>query len=100
MRAIDLGRERGGNCHNGPHRCKAKTWAQGKARPCEGFCVADNAAMTRAGEDDKKPKEPKQSGGRSQRLAAALRENLRRRKAQERRRRAPEALAPRDDKGG
>ena len=44
--------------------------------------------MTRAGKDDKKPKKP---GGRSARLAAALRENLRRRKAQERRRDAPEA---------
>jgi hypothetical protein len=37
--------------------------------------------MTRVGENDKKAKK---SGGRSQRLAAALRENLRRRKAQDR----------------
>ena len=57
--------------------------------------------MTRVGENDKKAKK---SGGRSQRLAAALRENLRRRKAQERARNAPQAPesrspAPRDDKG-
>jgi hypothetical protein len=56
--------------------------------------------MTRMGEDHKKPAK---SGGRSQRLAAALRENLRRRKAQERGR-APSpgprpTPAPHDDKG-
>ena len=56
--------------------------------------------MTRAGDDGK----TKPSGGRAERLAAALRENLRWRKAQERRRRArqaPEARAPapHDDKG-
>ena len=44
--------------------------------------------------DDTKPKKPKQSGRRSDRLAAALRENLRRRKAQERQRAAPLAAAP------
>ncbi len=44
--------------------------------------------MTRVGEGDKKPRK---SGSRSERLAAALRENLRRRKAQERRRGAPPA---------
>ena len=42
--------------------------------------------MTQPGDNGKKPKKPKQSGGRSARLAAALRENLRRRKAQERQR--------------
>ena len=42
--------------------------------------------MTRKAEDGKKPTK---SGGRSTRLAAALRENLRRRKAQERQRSAP-----------
>ncbi len=47
--------------------------------------------MTRAGEGDKKPKK---SGGRSARLAAALRENLRRRKAQERSRDVPPAPGP------
>ena len=57
--------------------------------------------MTRVGENNKKAKK---SGGRSQRLAAALRENLRRRKEQERTRHAPQAPesrspAPRDDKG-
>ena len=51
--------------------------------------------MTQAGDDGKKPKKTKQSGGRSARLAAALRENLRRRKAQERQRGAPTP-----DKGG
>jgi hypothetical protein len=59
--------------------------------------------MTRVGENDKKPKK---SGGRSGRLAAALRENLRRRKAQERQRgegsapgdRTKPAPAPHDDK--
>jgi len=52
--------------------------------------------MTQADEDGKKPTKPKQSGGRSTRLAAALRENLRRRKAQERQRGAPPM--PHDDK--
>jgi hypothetical protein len=42
---------------------------------------ADNGGMAGNGGDSKKPAK---SGGRSQRLAAALRENLRRRKAQER----------------
>jgi hypothetical protein len=70
---------------------------QGKAHPCEGFRVADNAAMTRAGEHDKKSKK---SSNRSQRLAAALRENLLRRKAQERRRREAQFPAPRGDKNG
>ena len=54
--------------------------------------------MTRAGDDGK----TKPSGSRSERLAAALRENLRRRKAQARSRsarQAPPAHAPRDDKG-
>ena len=49
--------------------------------------------MTRAGDDGK----TKPSGTRAERLAAALRENLRRRKAQERERRArevPEARGP------
>jgi hypothetical protein len=55
--------------------------------------------MTRGGDREK----AKQKGGRSERLAAALRENLRRRKAQVRRRdaqTAPESrpAAPRDDK--
>ena len=43
-------------------------------------------AMTRSGDNDKKPRK---SGARAARLAAALRENLRRRKAQERQRTAP-----------
>ena len=59
--------------------------------------------MTRVGENDKKAKK---SGGRSQRLAAALRENLRRRKAQDRGRgaepvpgaRTKPAPEPHDDK--
>jgi hypothetical protein len=42
--------------------------------------------MTRGSGDDKKPKNPKQSNGRSARLAVALRENLRRRKSQLRQR--------------
>jgi hypothetical protein len=55
--------------------------------------------MTRA-DDDRKTKP---SGARAERLAAALRENLRRRKAQERERRAREAPeargpAPREEK--
>jgi uncharacterized membrane protein YccC len=71
--------------------------AQGKASTCEAAWQADNAAMTRAREDDRKAKK-------TGRLAAALRENLRRRKAQERSRYAPQAPesrspAPRDDKG-
>ena len=52
--------------------------------------------MTRDPEDDKKPNKTKPSSRRSDRLAVALRENLRRRKAQERQRGA--ALAPHDDK--
>jgi hypothetical protein len=59
--------------------------------------------MTRDSENERKAKKP---GGRGQRLAAALRENLRRRKAQERQRgaepgpgaRSEPAPAPRDDK--
>jgi hypothetical protein len=71
--------------------------AQGKASTCEAAWQADNAAMTRTSEDDRKAKK-------TGRLAAALRENLRRRKAQERARNAPQAPesrspAPRDDKG-
>jgi hypothetical protein len=71
--------------------------AQGKASTCEAAWQADNAAMTRAREDDRKAKK-------TGRLAAALRENLRRRKAQERARHAPQAPesqlpAPRNDKG-
>ena len=53
--------------------------------------------MRRAGNDGK----AKASAGRAERLAAALRENLRRRKAQARSRsarQAPPAHAPRDDK--
>jgi hypothetical protein len=42
--------------------------------------------MTRKRDDDKQPRKPT---GRTARLAAALRENLRRRKAQERQRNAP-----------
>ena len=53
--------------------------------------------MTRAGEGDKKPKK---SGGRSARLAAALRENLRRRKAQERGRDAPPPAGARTKAAG
>jgi hypothetical protein len=45
-------------------------------------------------DDDKKPKKPKQPGGRNARLAAALRENLRRRKSQERQRGVPDSPAP------
>jgi hypothetical protein len=57
--------------------------------------------MTRAGDDGK----TKAAGSRAERLAAALRENLRRRKAQERSRKAremPESAGPaaRKDKGG
>lgn len=102
MRIRRTRRERGGNCHIGPHWRKAKTWAQGKGSSCEAAGLADNDAMTRAGKNHQKPDK---SGGRSERLAAALRENLRRRKAQERQRGAPEsrpksAPAPHDDKGG
>lgn len=43
----------------------------------------DNAGMTKAGDSDTKPDK---KGRRSDRLAAALRENLRRRKAQVRQR--------------
>jgi hypothetical protein len=43
--------------------------------------------MTKAGDNDSKPSK---KDGRSDRLAAALRQNLRRRKAQERRRKAQE----------
>jgi len=60
--------------------------AQGKAATCAAAWLADNDAMTQASDDGKKPKKPKQPGGRSARLAAALRENLRRRKLQERQR--------------
>ncbi|HXZ45765.1 MAG TPA: hypothetical protein VEH02_03445 [Pseudolabrys sp.] len=49
--------------------------------------------MVRVGKDNKNEK---QSGGRNQRLTAALRENLRRRKAQERGRGSPAAGTPKD----
>jgi len=49
--------------------------------------------MVRAGKDDTNEK---QSGVRNERLAAALRENLRRRKAQERGRASPVADMPKD----
>jgi len=49
--------------------------------------------MVRTGKDNKNEK---QSGGRNERLAAALRENLRRRKAQERGRVSPAAGSPKD----
>jgi hypothetical protein len=57
--------------------------------------------MTRADQDRRKAGK---SGSRDERLAAALRENLRRRKEQERARGAPEpppkrAPAPPEDKG-
>jgi hypothetical protein len=46
--------------------------------------------MTQTGQnDDKDDKKPSKKGRRSDRLAAALRENLRRRKAQARQRSAP-----------
>ena len=46
--------------------------------------------MTRPGKDrDKTKSRPNKPAGRDERLAAALRENLRRRKAQERERGAP-----------
>jgi hypothetical protein len=72
---------------------------QGNDAACEAVAAVDNAAMKRAGDDEK----TKPSGGRAERLAAALRENLRRRKAQERKRSAREAPparspAPRDEK--
>jgi hypothetical protein len=58
--------------------------------------------MSRLGKDENKANK---SGGRRERLAAALRENLRRRKAQERRRglppepgTAPKGPVPRDDR--
>ena len=50
--------------------------------------------MTKAGDNDRKPNK---KGGRSDRLAAALRQNLRRRKAQERQRGAGAAAGPRDE---
>ena len=89
-------RERGGNCHIGPHRRKAKTWCRAwtQACACEGAWLADNDAMARM-DDGQKPNKPKQPGSRSARLAAALRENLRRRKAQERQRGAPPLSDPR-----
>ena len=71
---------------------------QGKDAACEADYPADNADMTRAGDDEK----TKPSGTRAARLAAALRENLRRRKAQERRRKIKpethEARPAREDK--
>lgn len=62
--------------------------ARQRLRACAAAQRADNDAMTRDG-NGKKPSKAKQTGGRSARLAAALRENLRRRKAQERQRSAP-----------
>ena len=67
------------------------------AASCEPAEAADNDGMTQPGGDLAKRKKP---AGRGERLAAALRENLRRRKAQERQRSAkePSAAAPHDDK--
>ncbi len=48
--------------------------------------------MTKAGDNDEKPTK---KSGRTDRLAAALRQNLRRRKAQERQRGAATATRPR-----
>jgi hypothetical protein len=70
-------RERGGNCHTGPYRRKVKP--RRKTVTCALVWQADNDAMTRDGVDNKKAKK-------ADRLAAALRENLRRRKAQLRQR--------------
>jgi hypothetical protein len=53
--------------------------------------------MTKAGDNDRKPNK---KGGRSDRLAAALRQNLRRRKAQERQRGAVAASGPRTSQKG
>jgi hypothetical protein len=50
--------------------------------------------MTKAGDNDRKPSK---KGGRSDRLAAALRQNLRRRKAQERQRGAAALPGPRPE---
>jgi hypothetical protein len=50
--------------------------------------------MTKAGDNDRKPSK---KGGRSDRLAAALRQNLRRRKAQERQRGAAASPGPRPE---
>jgi hypothetical protein len=71
--------ECGGNCHKGALRCKEKA-----ALPS--LWAKDNKPMMSAsGNHSKKRK----SGSRSERLAAALRENLHRRKAQERARVTP-----------
>jgi hypothetical protein len=78
--------------------------AQGKAQLAWRQDRPINNAMTRAGGNDRKSGKSG-GGGRGERLAAALRENLRRRKAQERGRgaqntpepRAKPGLAPRDD---
>jgi len=50
--------------------------------------------MTKAGDNDRKPSK---KGSRSDRLAAALRQNLRRRKAQERQRGAAALPGPRPE---
>jgi hypothetical protein len=83
-----IGIMRGRNCHTGQS-------AQGKASTCEAAGPADNDAMTRTSEDDRKRKK-------TARLAAALRENLRRRKVQERERGAssPSEPSAKPSKGG
>jgi hypothetical protein len=56
-------------------------WRKAMARLAKRYGGRINAAMTRPDKDHNRPRKP---GSRDQRLAAALRENLRRRKAQER----------------
>jgi hypothetical protein len=53
--------------------------------------------MTKAGDSDKKPAK---KGGRTERLAAALRQNLRRRKTQERQRDAAARPEPDNEPKG
>ena len=53
--------------------------------------LGDKCRAMKSGKDQQKPEKP---AGRDQRLAAALRENLRRRKAQERGRGASEPASP------
>ena len=79
------GCERGGNCHKAPLKSKART----------PYCQRDFAEIislsTSMAENGKKSGK---SGAREDRLAAALRENLRRRKAQERARASAPAPSP------
>jgi hypothetical protein len=94
MEPEQAGSNAGGNCHKPARRRKEKRPLADNRRP------PDKSRMTKA-TDDRKTPAGRGNPGRGERLAAALRENLKRRKAQERARaqdRDAPASAPPPDK--